>query len=86
MFLNYVLKHFLKYEKIALFFIFGAIMGCEKQVGKEMVGDCVEKIKPDIVCTAQYDPVCGCNNITYGNACTADAMSIRIVYKGECKK
>ncbi len=49
-------------------------------------GDCVEKVDTDKVCTAQYDPVCGCNLKTYSNACTAGIYGIRVLYMGECKK
>jgi hypothetical protein len=45
---------------------------------------CVEKINTDCVCTMQYDPVCGCNNKTYGNACVAECSGIKTYTKGEC--
>jgi hypothetical protein len=34
----------------------------------------------------QYDPVCGCNNKTYGNACAAECSGIKKYTKGECPK
>jgi len=46
--------------------------------------DCVESINPDCICTLQYDPVCGCNNITYGNACQAECSGITDFKPGEC--
>jgi hypothetical protein len=46
--------------------------------------DCVEKQKPDCVCTMQYDPVCGCNKKTYSNACAANCAGITSFEKGEC--
>lgn len=73
-------------KKIMLILFVAAMMGCEKQLEEELTSDCIEKPKPEVVCTLQYDPVCGCNNKTYGNACAADAVGIRVVYKGECKK
>lgn len=58
------------------------LFSCEQS---SVEADCVEKINPDIACTMQYDPVCGCNGKTYGNACVAQASGIRVVAKGECK-
>lgn len=36
------------------------------------------------VCTEQYDPVCGCNGETYGNACFAASAGVSVAYEGEC--
>jgi hypothetical protein len=47
---------------------------------------CVEQIKPDCNCILIYDPVCGCNNKTYGNSCQAECASIMQYTKGECGK
>lgn len=47
--------------------------------------NCTEKQKPNCMCTKQYDPVCGCNGKTYGNACEAACASVRVEHKGECK-
>jgi len=46
---------------------------------------CEENIQPDCYCILIYDPVCGCNNKTYGNSCEAMCAGITDYKKGECK-
>ena len=46
--------------------------------------DCNAEAINGCVCTQQYDPVCGCDNKTSGNACTARCAGIKSFIKGEC--
>ncbi|NJN35577.1 MAG: hypothetical protein HC817_16275 [Saprospiraceae bacterium] len=63
-----------------------AFSACDKDRVAETTPECKEVLRADCVCTAQYDPVCGCNNVTYGNSCIASCSGITEFKKGECPK
>ena len=66
-------------KKALFFFLFSAALtACHP------AKNCQENPKADCMCTKQYDPVCGCNNKTYGNACVANCAGITTYTKGEC--
>ena len=44
-------------------------------------GVCVERPQ---VCTPDITPVCGCDGITYSNACAAASVGVSIDHDGEC--
>ena len=55
---------------------------CYKATGDcDGKGECTAKPQ---MCPEIWDPVCGCDGQTYGNACEAAAAGINVSYEGEC--
>jgi hypothetical protein len=44
-----------------------------------------EKIN-DCVCTREYRPVCGCNDITFSNKCEAKCAGVKNFKEGSCSE
>ena len=49
-------------------------------------GICIDStlVNDSIVCTTEYDPVCGCDGVIYSNSCYADGSGVVSYVSGEC--
>lgn len=70
----------MKYILILLFYF--TLLACN---GKDELNQCgALDFRKEIACTKEYNPICGCNNKTYGNVCEANAWNIFVFKVGEC--
>tara|TARA_Y100000385_G_scaffold280376_1_gene331440 strand:- start:106 stop:327 length:222 start_codon:yes stop_codon:yes gene_type:complete len=65
-----------------IFLGLGFAFGCSD--GPEIIPCVISEVSNDIVCIEIYEPVCGCNDVTYSNECYAELSGISSWIEGEC--
>ena len=69
-----------RFKWLSLLAVVLLLWGC----GEE--DDCIDqsKIQEDAGCIEVYEPVCGCDGETYGNACKASIHGVKTWEEGPC--
>ena len=70
--------------KIIYVIVFFLSFGCNSV--DDNVDNCIDesKIDLDAICITIYDPVCGCNDVTYSNSCVAESAGVTSFTYEEC--
>lgn len=73
------------FKKITTFFVMLAMLSITIVPALAQDGTTADTANEPVVCTMDYTPVCGTNNKTYSNECTANSAGVDASYAGECK-
>tara|TARA_B100001109_G_C18648043_1_gene373714 strand:- start:264 stop:482 length:219 start_codon:yes stop_codon:yes gene_type:complete len=71
-------------KRLLLVFFSMGVFSCNKS--NDNINVCVDESKIDLegVCITVYEPVCGCDKITYSNSCKSQNAGVVSWVDGEC--